>query len=81
MFIKPYFRSENASNNKPDELKAPLPTSELTLELIEPAEPIIPPSVKRGQGRLKKNPVTESHLTSADAPVKELPPIDISVLI
>ena len=25
--------------------------------------------------------MTESHLTSADAPVKELPPADISVLI
>jgi hypothetical protein len=25
--------------------------------------------------------MTESHLTSADAPVKKLPPMDISVLI
>jgi hypothetical protein len=47
MSIKPYFRSENASNNKPDELEAPLPTSELTLEPIKPIKPIIPPPIKR----------------------------------
>jgi hypothetical protein len=81
MSVKPYFRSENASNNEPDELKAPLPTSELTLEPTEPAEPTIPPLVKRGRGRPRKNPVTESHLTSVDTPIKELPPMDISVLI
>ena len=81
MSVKPYFRSENASNNELDELEAPLPTSELTLEPTEPAEPIIPPFIKRGRRRLKKNPVTESHLTSVDIPVKELPSADISVLI
>ena len=48
MFIKPYFRSENANNNKLDELEAPLLTSELTLEPIKPAKPIIPPLIKRG---------------------------------
>jgi hypothetical protein len=46
--MKPYFRSENASNNKPDELEASLPTSELTLEPIKPAKPIILPLIKRG---------------------------------
>jgi hypothetical protein len=48
MSIKPYFRFENASNNKPDELKAPLPTSKLTLKPTKPTEPIIPPPIKRG---------------------------------
>jgi hypothetical protein len=48
MSVKPYFRFENTSNNKPDELKAPLPTLELTLEPIKPAKPIIPPPIKRG---------------------------------
>jgi hypothetical protein len=81
MSIKPYFRSENASNNELDELKAPLPTSELTLKPIKPAEPIIPPLIKHSQRRLRKNPVTKSHLTSVDILVKELPPADISVLI
>ena len=79
--VKPYFRSENASNNEPDKLEAPLPTSELTPEPTEPAKPTIPPPAKRGRGRPRKNPVTKSHLTSAEAPIKELPPADISVLI
>jgi hypothetical protein len=47
MFIKPYFRSKNASNNKLDELKAPLPTLKLTLKLIKPIKPIISPFIKR----------------------------------
>jgi hypothetical protein len=47
MSIKPYFRSKNASNNKPDKLEAPLPTLELTLEPIKPAEPTILPLIKR----------------------------------
>jgi hypothetical protein len=81
MFIKPYFRSENASNNELDKLEAPLPTLELTLEPTKPAKPTIPPLVKRGQGRSRKNPVTKSHLTSAKAPIKELLPADILVLI
>ena len=81
MSIKPYFQSENANNNKPDKLKAPLPTLELTLEFIKPTKPTIPPLIKRGRGRPKKNPVTKSHLISADIPIKELLPIDISVLI
>jgi hypothetical protein len=81
MSVKPYFRSENASNNEPDELEALLPTLELTLEPIKPAEPIIPPPIKHSQRRPRKNPVTKSHLTSVDTLVKELPPADISVLI
>jgi hypothetical protein len=84
MSIKPYFWSKTpktASNNKPDELEAPLPTSELTLEPTKPAEPIIPPSTRRGQGRPRKNPITKSHLTSVNTPTKKLPPTDISVLI
>jgi hypothetical protein len=81
MSIKPYFRFENTNNNKPDKLKAPLPTSKLTLEPIKPTEPIIPPPIKRSRGRPRKNPVTKSHLTSADILIKELPPTDISVLI
>jgi hypothetical protein len=81
MSIKPYFQSENTSNNKLNKLETPLPTLELTLEPIKPAKPIIPPPIKRGQGRLKKNPVTKSHLTSIDILIKKLPPIDISVLI
>jgi hypothetical protein len=48
MSIKPYFRSENANNNKLDKLKAPLSILELTLEPIKPAEPIILPFIKRG---------------------------------
>ena len=47
MSIKPYFRSKNTSNNKPDELKAPLPTLKLTLKPIKPIKPIIPPLIKR----------------------------------
>jgi hypothetical protein len=81
MSIKPYFRSENTSNNEPDELEALLPTLELTLEPTKPAEPTIPPPVKRGRGRPRKNPMTESYITSADVPVKEPPPADILVLI
>jgi hypothetical protein len=54
---------------------------ELTLESTKPAELTMPPPVKRGQGRPRKNPMAESHLTSADAPVKEPPPMDILVLI
>jgi len=81
MFVKPYFRSENTNNNKLDKLKASLPILELTLEPIKPAEPIILPLIKHSQGRPKKNPVTKSHLTSADILIKELPPIDILVLI
>jgi hypothetical protein len=48
MFIKPYFWSENTSNNKPDKLEAPLPTLELTLKPTKPVKPIIPPPIKRG---------------------------------
>jgi hypothetical protein len=47
MSIKPYFRSENTSNNKPDELKALLSTLEFTLEPIKPIKPIILPFIKR----------------------------------
>ena len=46
MFVKPYFWSKNASNNKPDELEAPLPTLELTPEPTKPAKPTIPPPIK-----------------------------------
>jgi hypothetical protein len=81
MFIKPYFRSETTSDNKLDKLKAPLPILKLTLKLIKPAEPIIPPFIKHSQRRLKKNPVIKSHLTSVNTLIKELPPINISVLI
>jgi hypothetical protein len=41
----------------------------------------MPPPTKRGRGRPKKNPIAESHLTSADAPIKKPPPTDILVLI
>jgi hypothetical protein len=81
MSVKPYFQSENTSNNELDELEAPLPTLELTLEPIKPTKPIIPPLIRRGWGRPRKNPVTKSHLTFVEAPVKELPPADILVLI
>jgi hypothetical protein len=87
MSIKPYFWSKTSKttyNDKLDELKElenPLPTLELTLEPTEPAELTIPPLIKRGRGRPRKNPVAESHLTSIDTPIKKLPPIDISVLI
>jgi hypothetical protein len=81
MSIKPYFQSENASNNKLNKLKALLPTLKLTLKPIKPAKPIIPPLTKYSQGRPKKNPITKSHLTSTDTPIKELLLIDISVLI
>ena len=58
-----------------------MPTLELTLEPTEPAELIIPPLIKHGRGRSKKNPITKSHLTSINTPIKELPPMDILVLI
>jgi hypothetical protein len=48
MFIKPYFWFENASNNELNKLKAPLPTLELTLELIKLIKPTILPFIKRG---------------------------------
>jgi hypothetical protein len=81
MSIKPYFWSKTASDDELDKLKAPLHTSELTLEPTKPAKPIIPPTIKRGRGRPQKHPVTKSHLTSIDTPIKELPPADILVLI
>jgi hypothetical protein len=54
---------------------------ELTLEPTKPAELTIPPPIKHGRGRPRKNPIAESHLTSADAPIKKPPPADILVLI
>jgi hypothetical protein len=48
MSIKPYFRSKNVNNNKPDKLEAPLPTLKLTLKPIKPAKSTIPPPIKRG---------------------------------
>jgi hypothetical protein len=81
MSVKPYFWSKNASNNELNKLKAPLSTLELTLELTKPAKPIILPSIKRSRGRPKKNPVTKSHLISIDILIKELPSINILVLI
>jgi hypothetical protein len=82
-----YFWSKTSKTTYDDDLdelkglETPLPTSELTLEPTKPTELTIPPSVKRGRGRSRKNPITESYLTSVDAPAKELPPIDILVLI
>ena len=46
MSIKPYFKSENISNNELNELKAPLPILKLTLKLIKPIELTIPPFIK-----------------------------------
>ena len=46
--VKLYFRSETINNDKPDKLKASLPILKLTLELIKPIKPIIPPFIKRG---------------------------------
>jgi hypothetical protein len=54
---------------------------ELTLEPTKPTELTILPLIKRGRERPRKNPVTKSHLTSADTPIKKLPPTDILVLI
>ena len=48
MSIKPYFKSENISNNELNELKAPLPILKLTLKLIKLIKPIIPLFIKRG---------------------------------
>ena len=85
--MKPYFRSETSETVRDvdlDELETPSPTLEVSQESIKPAEP------KRGRGRPRKhpvtdpvteNPVTENHLTSADAPVKQLLSADISVLV
>jgi hypothetical protein len=72
--VKPYFRSETTRDDKLDELEAPQ-------EPTEPAESIVPLLAKRGRGRPRKHPVTENRLTSADAPVKQPPPADISVLV
>jgi hypothetical protein len=58
-----------------------LSTSELTLKPTEPTELTIPPLIKHSRGHPRKNPVTESHLTSIDIRIKKLPPIDILVLI
>jgi hypothetical protein len=87
MFIKPYFRSKTSKTTRddeidePDGLETPPPTSELTLEPTKPTKLTIPPPAKRGRGRPRKNPMTESHITSIDAPIKKPPPIDILVLI
>jgi hypothetical protein len=81
MSIKPYFRSENTSNNKLNKLKAPLLILKLILEPIKPAEPIILPLIKYSRGRPRKNPVTKSYLTFINIPIKELLSIDILVLI
>ena len=83
--MKPYFQSETsetACDVDLDELEAPSPTLEVSQESIKPVEP----TTKRGRGRPRKhpvteNPVTENHLTSADAPVKQLLSADISVLV
>jgi hypothetical protein len=83
--VKPYFRSETsktACDVDLDKLEAPLPTPEVSQESIKPAKPI----AKRGRGRprkhpVTKNPVTEYHLTSVDAPIKQLLSADILVLV
>jgi hypothetical protein len=83
--MKPYFRSKTsktACNVNPDELETPSPTLEVSQESIKPVKP----TTKRGRGRpqkhpVTKNPVTENHLTSADAPIKQLLSANILVLI
>ena len=87
--MKPYFRSETSETARdvdPDELETPSPTPEVSQESIEPVEP----TAKRGRGRPRKhpvtdpvteNPVTENHLTSINILIKQLPSIDISVLV
>jgi hypothetical protein len=83
--VKPYFRSETSKTARdvdPDELEAPSPTLEVSQESIKPVEP----TTKRGRGRPRKhpvteNPMTENHLTSADAPIKQLLSADILVLV
>jgi len=54
-----------------------LPTLEVPQKPTKPTKP----AVKRGQGRPRKNPVTENHLTSAGISAKQSPPADISVLV
>jgi len=39
------------------------------------------PTVKRGRGRPRKNPIMENYLTSVGISAKQSPPIDISVLV
>ena len=96
--VKPYFRPENTHDVEPDEPEAPaeldepeapLPTPEDSRKLTEPAEP----AVKRGRGRPRKHPVTEStvtenHLTSVGISIssvgisaRQFPHADISVLV
>ena len=69
MSVKPYFWSKNTYNIKPDKLEAPLPTLEVPYNPIKPTKP----TIKRGRGRPRKNPIIENYLTSVDTSV------DISV--
>jgi hypothetical protein len=86
MSVKPYFWPKNTYNVEPDELEAPAELDELeaplpTLEV--PQKPTKPtkPAIKRGQGRPRKNPITENYLTSAGISARQSPPIDILVLV
>jgi hypothetical protein len=81
MFIKPYFRFKNTNNNKLNELKALLLILKLTLKPIKPIKPIILPFIKYSRGRLKKNLIIKHYLTFINILIKELPPINILVLI
>ena len=97
MSVKPYFRPENTYNVKPDELEvtaepdepeataesdeleAPLPTPEVPQELAKP-------TIKRGQKRPRKHPITknlvmENYLTSTGISARQSLHIDISVLV
>ena len=66
---------------KLDKLEVPLPTLEVLQKPTKPAKP----TIKRGRGRPRKNPIIENYLTSidtsADISVKQPPPIDILVLV
>jgi hypothetical protein len=83
MSIKPYFwskTSKTAYNINLDELEAPLLTLKVFQESIKPAKP----KHSRGQPRkhpITENPMTENHLTSIDALIKQLLSADILVLI
>ena len=100
MSVKPYFRPKYTYNVKLDKLEvlvkldelevpaeldkleAPLPTPEVPCKLTKPAKP----TIKYGQGRpqkhpITKNPVIENYLTSVGISIKQSLPIDILVLV
>ena len=88
MSIKPYFRSKNTNNIKPDKLEAPAELNKLEAPLSIKEVPQKPtkPTIKYSQRRPQKHPITENtiiknYLTFIGISIRQSPPIDILVLV